>query len=87
MKEGYLGGMRGYQSAFYRPGQGWSEYDHHRRFGLQPVAVKTGRHVRVAPLTVAYRRRPGLGTRTLIVSSVLVVGALLALVLSGGAPF
>jgi len=87
MKAAYLGGTRGYQSAVYRPGAGWSGTDRRRRFGRQPLAAKQGRHVRVCPLTVAYRRRPGLRTKTFIVSSILVVATALTVVLSGGAQF
>lgn len=85
MKDTYLGGTRGYQSAVYRPGTGWSGTDRRRHFGRQPLAFKKDRHVCVCPLTVAHRRRPGLRTKTLIVSSVVTVAALLTVVLSGGA--
>jgi hypothetical protein len=84
MKAAYLGGTRGHQSAVYRPGTGWSGRDRHWRVGRQPQAFKKDRHALVCPLTVAHRRRPGLRTKMLIVSSVAVVAALLVLVLYGG---
>jgi hypothetical protein len=83
----YLGGTRGYQSAVYRPGVGWSGTDRHHRVGRQPRAFKADRRPQVHPLTVAYRRRPGLRARALIVSSVIVVATVLAVVLTGGARF
>jgi hypothetical protein len=85
MKVAYLGGTRGYQSAVYRPGQGWSGTVSHRRFVRQRRVSKTDRYVHVCPLTVARRRRPGIRTKTFIVSSVVVVAAALTVVLSGGA--
>ena len=87
MKVAYLGGTRGYQSPVYRPGTGWSGTDRRRRFSRQPLAYKKDVHVRVCPLTVAHRRRPGLRTKTFIVSSVVVVATALTVVLSGGAQF
>ena len=85
MKDAYLGGTRGHQSAVYRPGTGWSGTDRRRHFGRQPLAFKKDRQVRVCPLTVSHRRRPGLRTKTFIVSSVVTVATVLTLVLSGGA--
>lgn len=87
MKAAYLGGVRGHQAAVYRPGTGWSGNEHVRRFGLQPRAFKNDGHLHVCPLAMAERRRPGLLAKTLIVLSVVVVAALLAMVLGGGSPF
>ncbi len=87
MKAAYLGGTRGYQAAVYRPGTGWSGCDEGRRFGRQPRAFKNEGRLHVCPLAMAYRRRPGLRTKTLIVTSVIAVAALLTMVLSGGAQF
>jgi hypothetical protein len=85
VKAAYLGGTRGYQSAIYRPGTGWSGTDHRPRFGRQPLALKHDRCAHLCPLAVAHRRRPGLRTKALIVSTVALVAALLTIVLSGGA--
>jgi hypothetical protein len=87
MKVAYVGGTKGYQGAIYRPGAGWIGPDRRRRFSFQPLAFKKNRLVHVCPLTVAHRRRPGLRTRTFIVSSVVLVAAVLTVVLSGGARF
>lgn len=87
MKVAYLGGTRGYQSAVYRPGVGWSGTGPRRRFVLPRTASTKGRPVRVCPLTVARRRRPGLRTKTFIVASVVALATVLTVVLSGGARF
>jgi hypothetical protein len=87
MKPAYLGGVRGYQSAVYRPGMGWTGYESHRHVGHQPAVFKGGRRMHVSPITVATRRRPGLKTKTAIVASVATVAGLLALVFSGIAQF
>jgi hypothetical protein len=84
MKAAYLGGLRGHQMAVYRPGTGWSGNNQGRRFGRQPQAFKNDGRLHVCPLTTTHRRRPGLRTKTLIVSTVLMVATLLAMVLSGG---
>jgi hypothetical protein len=85
MKAAYLGGTRGHQAAVYRPGMGWSGSGEGRRFGHQPRAFKNDGRLRVCPLAMAYRRRPGLRAKTLIVTVVFAVAALLAMVLSGSA--
>lgn len=83
MKAAYLGGTRGHQSAMYRPGAGWSRIERRRKFGRNPLAAARGGAARVTPLSVAYRRRPGLLARALIVSTVVLVAVLMAMVLSG----
>lgn len=85
MKAAYLGGTRGYQSAVYRPGAGWSGTDRRPRFGRQPLALRPDRCAHISPLAVAHRRRPGLRTKALIVSTAALVAALLTIVLSGSA--
>lgn len=85
MKAAYLGGLRGHQAAIYRPGAGWSGNDQVRRFGRQPRAFKNDGHLHVCPLTTTHRRRPGLRTKTFIISMVVVIAALLTLVLDAGA--
>ncbi len=85
MKAAYLGGVRGHQAAVYRPGTGWSGIDQGRRFGRQPQAFKNDGRLHVSPLATAHRRRPGLRTKTLIISGVVAVATLLTMVLSGGA--
>ncbi len=85
MKPVYLGGVRGHQSAVYRPGLGWSGTEGHRHIGRQPAVFKKSQMIRACPLTVAHRRRPGLKTKAAIVAIVVVVAGLLTLVLSGAA--
>ncbi len=85
MKAVYLGSVRGYQSAVYRPGTGWSSADIHRHVGRQPAVLKQKQLIRLCPLTVAKRRRPGLKTRIAILAILVSVAALLAIVLSGAA--
>jgi hypothetical protein len=83
MRAGYLGGTRGYQSAVYRPGTGWTSNHRRLHLGLQPSASRRSRRMRVSPLAVARRRRPGLLTKAVIVSGVILVAALLTVVLAG----
>ena len=85
MKPAYLGGVRGYQSAVYRPGMGWSGAEIRRHATHQPAVFKKSQSLHVCPLTVATRRRPGLKTKTAIVATVAAVAGLLALVLTGAA--
>jgi hypothetical protein len=87
MKVAYVGGTGGYRGAVYRPGTGWSGADRRRRFSFRPLAFKKERLVRVCPLTVVHRRRPGLRTRALVVTSVVAVATVLTVVLSGAAQF
>ena len=87
MKAAYLGGTRGHQAAVYRPGTGWSGSGEGRRFRRQPRAFKNDGRLHVYPLAMAYRRRPGLRTKTIIVTSVIAVAAVLTMVLGGGAQF
>lgn len=83
MKAGYLGGTRGYQSAVYRPGAGWTSRQRHVHLGLQPAAHSPIRGCHVSPLTVAHRRRPGLPTKAFVISAVILVAMLLTVVLTG----
>ena len=87
MKSAYLGGTRGHQAAVYRPGIGWSGSDQVRYFRRQPRAFKSDGHLHVTPLTMVHRRRPGLRTKTFIVTTVAAVAALMTMVLSGGVKF
>jgi hypothetical protein len=83
MKSAYLGGTRGYQSAIYRPGAGWTGRTGHWRVGRQPRVLGNRRRPVASPLVVAHKRRPGLATKMLILSTIMVVAAALALVLTG----
>ncbi len=83
MKPVYLGGMRGHQSAFYRPGTGWSGGQSHHHSLRQPAVYKRSLTVCASPLSVARRRRPGLRTKTAIVAVLVAIAGLLAIVLSG----
>ncbi len=87
MKPAYLGGVRGYQSATYRPGAGWNGIASHHRPVRQPAVFRKNRSVRVAPLEVAYQRRPGFKTRAAIIASIATVASILALVFVSGAQF
>lgn len=85
MKPVYLGGVRGYQSAVYRPGAGWTGAETHRHFGSRRAPVRT---VSLAyPLTVTRRRRPGARTKVAIVAIMATVAGVLTLVFGGGAQF
>ena len=83
MKPAYLGGVRGYQSAVYRPGMGWTGYETHRHVGHQPAVFKKNATLHVSPLAVATRHRPGLKTKTAILASVATIAGVLALVFTG----
>ena len=83
MKVAYLGGTRGYRSAVYRPGSGWTVTDRRLHSGRGLLPFKRNRYVTTCPLAVARRRRPGPRTKALIVSSIVVVGTVLAVVLTG----
>lgn len=87
MKPAYLGGVRGYQSAVYRPGVGWSSVATYRHQGRQPAVLRKNASVRLSPLAVAYQRRPGLKTRAAIVATVATVAALVAIAFVGSAQF
>jgi hypothetical protein len=84
MKPVYLGAVKGYQSAVYRPGVGWTSGGDYRRSGRQPALFKKSQSMYACPVSVVQRRRPGIKTKVAIVSVVAVVAALLALVLYGG---
>jgi hypothetical protein len=82
MKAAYLGGTRGYQSAHYRPGAGWTATDRRRRYGRsRPVLAAGGAHL--TPLAVAHPRRPGLITKAFILVAVAAVASALTVVLGG----
>ena len=83
MKPAYLGGVRGYQSAVYRPGTGWSGYETRRHMFRQPAVFKKNRTVHLSPMAVATRRRPGLKTKTAIIACVASIAGILALVFTG----
>jgi hypothetical protein len=83
MKPVYLGGVRGYQSAVYRPGMGWSGTESHRHLGPRREPVRTA--ALVYPMTVARQRRPGAKTKVAILAIMATVAAVLTLVLSAGA--
>jgi len=83
MKPVYLGGVRGYQSAVYRPGTGWSGSETHRHFGSRRAPVRTA--PLACPLTVSQQRRPGARTKVAIVAGMATVAGVLTLVLGGGA--
>jgi len=83
MKTGYLGGTRGYQSAFYRPGAGWTSNQRRIHVGLQPIAHTCAHACQISPLTVVHRRRPGLPTKAIMIAGIILVAALLRVVLSG----
>ncbi len=87
MKTTYLGGNRGHQAVVYRPGTGWSGSHQGRHLGRQPRAFKSDGRLRVCPLTMVDRRRPGLRTKALVVAAVLVVTTLLAMVLGAATQF
>jgi hypothetical protein len=83
MKAAYLGGTRGHQSAVYRPGTGWTGNNRRRHVGVQPLAPARDRRATANPVTVAYRRRPGVRTKIVILSCVAGVTGLMTLVFSG----
>ena len=85
MKPVYLGGVRGYQSAVYRPGIGWSGSQSHGHSHHQPSVFKKNQLARPCPLTIARRRRPGLKTKTAIIATMAALAGLLTLVLTGAA--
>ncbi|NLE11797.1 MAG: hypothetical protein GX630_09845 [Actinobacteria bacterium] len=87
MKPAYLGGVRGYQSAVYRPGVGWNGVATHHHPARQPAVLRKNRSMRVAPLEVAYQRRPGFKARAAIIASIATVASVLALVFVSSAQF
>ena len=87
MKAAYVGGTRGYRSAMYRPGSGWTVTQRRFPSGRKILSFRKDRYVSTCPLAVARRRRPGPGTKTLIVASVVVVATVLAVVLGGVSRF
>lgn len=87
MKAAFVGGTRGYRSAVYRPGSGWTVTDRRSVSSRRLRVLKKDRYVSTCPLAVARRRHPGLRTKTLVVSGVIVVATVLTVVLSGGSRF
>jgi hypothetical protein len=85
MKPVYLGAVRGQQSAFYRPGQGWTDGESQRLVGHRPTLYTRGRFSHACPVTVARRKGPGLVTKVIIIVVLAAMAAMLAIVLSGGA--
>jgi hypothetical protein len=83
MKPVYLGGVRGYQAAVYRPGSGWTVADNRGHAHHQPAVLRKSQTPRVCQLAVARRHRPGLITRTAIVAVMAALVGFLTLVLSG----
>jgi hypothetical protein len=72
MKAAYLGGTRGYQSAYYRPGSGWVGGDGRRRFRPNRPVMLAGAGARISPLTVSRQKRPGLVAKAIILAFILV---------------
>lgn len=83
MKAAYLGGTRGYQSAYYRPGSGWTGTDRRRRFGRSRTVLATGAGARIYPLATSRPRRPGLMTKAVILALVVAISLAMAVVLGG----
>jgi len=87
VKTAYLGGTRGSQSSIYRPGTGWSQVD--RRISLRRCPPDSMKHsgICLQPMTISQKRRPGIGAKLLIVTTVVLVALLLAVVLGSGLRF
>jgi hypothetical protein len=83
MKPVYLGGVRGYQSAVYKPGMGWSGTESHRYIRPRQAAVRTASLA--YPMTVARQRRPGPRTKIAILAIMATVAGVLSLIFSGAA--
>jgi hypothetical protein len=83
MKAAYLGGARGYQSAYYRPGSGWTETDRRRRHGRIRPALAASTGARITPLAMARPHRPGLMTKAVILMVVVAIALAMAVVLGG----
>jgi hypothetical protein len=80
----YLGGSKRYETAYYRPGSGWTPPAGHKKHGrMRPAMAAGARGARVTPLTTASPRRPGFVTRAIIVGVVISVTVALATVLGG----
>jgi hypothetical protein len=84
MKAVYLGGVRGYQPAVYRPGAGWSTSSSYPRTARGFAVFSHRQSSNACPLTVARRRRLSLRYRLGLLALVVTVVCLLALVLRGG---
>ena len=85
MKPVYLGGVRSYQSAVYKPGMGWNGQEIHGARIRRPLPATRERTTVVSPLSVARQRRPGAKTKVAIIATMAAVAAVLTLVLGGGA--
>ena len=85
MKAVYVGGVRGYQPAVYRPGAGWTTSSAYPRTVRGSSVFSHRQHANAYPLTVARRRRLSLRARIGLLAFVVIVVALLAVVLRGGA--
>ena len=80
MKAAYLGGTRGYQSAYYRPGSGWTGTDRRIRFGRTRPVLAMGIGARITPLAMARPRRAGLVTKAVILALVVAIALAMAVV-------
>jgi len=83
MKPVYLGGVRGYQSAVYRPGVGWGGAETYAHPHHPPAILRKSQALHMCPVTVARRHRPGMVTRTAIIAVLFALAGFLTLVLSG----
>ena len=83
MKAAYLGGTRGYQSAYYRPGSGWTETARRRRCGRVRPVLATANGARITPLAMARPHRPGLVTKAVILTLIVAIALAMAVVLGG----
>ncbi len=85
MKPIYLGGVRGYQSAVYRPGVGWSGTEIRRHTARRPAAPARKPAVSPYLLTLSRKQRPGTKTKVAILATMVALVAIMALVFAGGA--
>jgi hypothetical protein len=85
MKAVYIGGVRGYQPAIYKPGMGWTTSSAGHRIDRGPAVFSHRTYVNACPLAVARRRRLGLRAALALLAFVLIIIALVALALKGGA--
>lgn len=85
MKAVYVGGVRGYQPAIYRPGMGWTTSSAGHQTVRGSAVFSHRRYVNACPLAVARRRRLGLRARVGLSALIITVVVLLLLALRGGA--
>ena len=83
MKAVYIGGVRGYQPAVYKPGMGWTTSSAGHRTARGPAVFSHRSYVNACPLAVARRRRLSLRASLGLLAFVLIVIALLAIALRG----